>query len=131
MTDRPDQLPGDLVAKFVLECHRDFETVKAMLADTPALANACWDWGAGDFETAIGAAAHTGNRDIAEHLLAHGARIDLPTAVMLGRLDVVQAILSAFPAAKDIPGAHGISLMIHAKIGGEQAADVLAYLEGL
>lgn len=131
MSERPDAISAEIVQQFVLECHRNFDMVKEMLAETPALANACWDWGAGDFESAIGAAAHTGNREMAEHLLANGARIDLPTAVMMGKLDLVKAILTAFPSQKDVPGAHGIPLMVHARMGGEAAADVLAYLQSL
>ena len=131
MQERPAPISAEITQKFVLECHRDLAVIKTMLTETPSLANACWDWGNGDFESAIGAAAHTGNRAIAEHLLAHGARIDLPTAVMLGRLEVVKAIITAFPEAKNTAGAHGIPLFVHAKAGGEAAAEVLAYLVNL
>ena len=70
-----------------------------------------------------------GRVDIAEHLLAHGARMDLPVAVMMNKLDVVIAVVNAFPGAHKIPGAHGIPLSVHAKQGG--AVEVLAFLESL
>jgi hypothetical protein len=119
------------VNQFVRNAHGDLDGVKQMLADEPALLNATWDWGGGDFETALGAAAHTGSRDIALHLIEHGARIDLFAAAMLGHLDIVKAIIEAFPAAQHSKGAHGIPLMMHAQMGGEEAADVLAYLQQL
>jgi hypothetical protein len=94
----------------------------------PALLNACWDWGGGDFETALGGAAHMGRRDIAELLLERGARLDVFAAAMLGMEEVVRAVLAADPAARDAPGPHGIPLVEHARAGG--ADKVLALLEG-
>jgi hypothetical protein len=72
-----------------------------------------------------------GRRDIALYLLAHGARIDLFAAAMLGKLEVVQAALGSFPEALHVPGPHGIPLLAHAKAGGSEAAAVLEYLQGL
>lgn len=129
--ERPPALTADLVNDFVKVAHGDFATVRTMLDDQPALLNATWDWGGGDFETALGAAAHTGSRDIALLLIERGARIDLFAATMLGNLEIVKAILSAYPDAKDSKGAHGIPLIVHAQQGGEHAADVLAYLQSL
>lgn len=129
--DRPPPIPLETVRAFVVAAHGDLDTVTAMLAESPLLANACWDWGAGDYETALGAAAHTGGRAIAELLLAHGARLDIFAAAMLGRLDVVLAILSAFPDQRHARGAHGIPLARHAELGGEAAAGVVAYLASL
>jgi hypothetical protein len=111
--------------------HGDLEAVKALLTELPTLVNAVWDWGGGDFESAIGAAAHMGRRDIAEYLLTHGARIDLYAAAMLGQLEVVKAILAANPEARRVPGAHGIPLIVHAQQGGEGAKAVLEYLQSL
>lgn len=124
-------LEASLVQEFVGNAHGDLNRVKELLAREPALINATWDWGGGDFETGLGAASHMGRRDIAEFLLAQGARLDLFAAAMLGKLDVVKAVLSAFPEAIDTPGPHGIPLIAHAKAGGEQAKDVLVYLESL
>ena len=99
-----------------------------LLAAHPALVNAAWDWGAGDWETALGAAAHMGRRDIATLLLAHGARIDVFAAAMLGHLAIVHAIIEALPGAIAWPGPHGIPLLAHAEKGGPEAAATLAYL---
>lgn len=127
--DRKERLAAERVGEFVSKAHGDFERVREMLAEEPALVNACWDWGGGDWETGLGAAAHMGRRDIAEFLLAHGARLDVFAAAMLGQLDVVKAIIAAQPEAKHTPGPHGIPLIVHAKAGGEAALDVLAFLE--
>jgi hypothetical protein len=129
--DRPPPIAPELVNEFVLNAHKDLDRVKALLAQEPKLVNACWDWGGGDFETALGAAAHTGRREIAEFLLDHGARMDIFAAAMLGHLDVVRAAITADPRVKSAPGAHGIPLLMHAKMGGEPARPVLEYLQSL
>lgn len=130
-TERPPALPAQLVNDFVRAAHGRFDDTKMMLEDEPALLNATWDWGGGDFETALGAAAHTGSRDIALYLIERGARMDIFAAAMLGELEIVQTILKAFPHLKDSGGAHGIPLIVHAKQGGDQAEAVLAYLQSL
>jgi hypothetical protein len=119
------------VEEFVLKAHSDLKRVQELLEQEPALVNACWDWGGGDWETALGAAAHMGRKEIAAYLLAHGARIDLFAAAMLGRLEIVRAILTDDPEAQRRPGPHGIPLMVHAKAGGEEARAVVEYLEAL
>jgi len=62
------------------------EAVKKLLEETPGLLNASWDWGGGDFETAMGGAGHMGRADIAEYLINKGARMDIFVATMLGKL---------------------------------------------
>jgi len=64
---------------------------------------AVWDWGFGDWESALGAASHVGNREIAEYLIAHGARPSLFSATMLGHLDVVKAFIAAQPGVTENP----------------------------
>lgn len=129
--DEPPALDAVLVQEFVGKAHGDLEYVRARLAENPAFVNAAWDWGGGDWETGLGAASHVGRRDIAELLLAHGARLDLFAATMLGKLEIVQAILTDNPEARHAPGPHGIPLRVHAVMGGEQAAAVLEYLDSL
>jgi hypothetical protein len=58
-----------------------------------------------------------GNKDIANFLLSKGARMNIFCAAMLGRLDVVKAILSAFPELKTSKGPHGLQLLHHATKG--------------
>lgn len=128
---RPDPLKPELVKEFVVAAHGDLEKTKAMLAETPSLLNATWDWGGGDFEMAIGGAGHMGRRDIALFLISQGGRFDLFVATMLGRLDVVKPMLTAFPHLAESKGPHGIPLMVHAQKGGQKAAEVAAFLEGL
>jgi hypothetical protein len=120
--------PG-LVQEFVGKAHGDLERVRELLDQEPGLLNAANDWGGGDWETGLGAAAHMGRRDIAEFLLGQGARIDLFAAAMLGQLDIVKATLAAFPAMRNSLGPHGIPLIAHAKAGGAAAEPVLRFLE--
>lgn len=117
-----------LVQEFVGNAHGDLNRVKELLAHEPALVNATWDWGGGDFETALGAASHMGRKDIANFLLEHGARLDIFAAAMLGKLEIVKATLEAYPAVIDTPGPHGIPLIKHAEMGGEDAKPVYEFL---
>ena len=128
---RPPALVPTLVNEFVRKAHADFAGTKTMLAEQPALLNATWDWGGGDFEMGIGGAGHMGNREIAEFLIAQGARLDIFVASMLGKLDIVRAMLGAWPGLLQSRGPHGITLMRHARAGGEAAKPVVDYLEAL
>jgi hypothetical protein len=111
--------------------HNNPARVKELLARHATLALASWDWGFGDWEDALGAASHVGRRDIAEILLAHGARPSIFSAAMLGQLDVVKAFVAASPGSEATPGPHGITLLRHATAGGPQAQAVVDYLKTL
>ena len=126
----PSQDPA-LVREVVAASHTRLERVRELVTASPALAKAAWDWGFGDWESALGAASHMGRRDIAELLMEHGARPNLYTHTMLGRLQVVKAAIEAQPGIQRIPGPHGITLLQHAQNGGEQAKEVVAYLESV
>lgn len=125
----PPALDTGLVREFVANAHGDLDAVRGTLDLHPTLVNACWDWGGGDWETALGASSHVGRRDIAELLLGRGARLDVFAAAMLGEVDVVRAVLSAHPEAVHVLGPHGIPLRAHAEAGGEQARRVLELLD--
>ena len=121
----------ELVQEFVAKARGDFQRVVEVLEQEPALINATWDWGGGDFETALGAASHMGHKEIANYLLARGARLDLFAAAMLGKVEILKAALDAYPNAIHTAGPHGISLIAHAQAGGEDAKAALEFLESL
>src|SRR5215468_4360254 len=127
--ETPPALEPMLARDFVANAHGDLERVKALLAEQPKLINASWDWGGGDWETGLGAAAHVGRRDIALYLLEKGARLDIFAAAMLGQVEIVRAILKAFPDARHLRGPHGIPLLNHAQAGGDEAVEVVAILQ--
>lgn len=129
--EKKPALDAKLVEEFVGNAHGNFERVKELLEQEPALVNATWDWGGGDFETALGAASHMGNKQIANYLLEHGARLDIFAAAMLGKLEVVKAALKAYPDAINTLGPHGIPLITHAEAGGADAKAVLDHLNSL
>jgi hypothetical protein len=129
--ERPPPIEPELVAEFVLKAHGDLGVVKQLLEREPTIVNAAWDWGGGDWETALGAAAHVGRRDIAEYLLEHGARMDVFAAAMLGEVEIVRAMLDAQPGLREGRGPHGIPLVAHAEAGGEQARPVLDLLQAV
>jgi hypothetical protein len=128
--EKPPPVDKGLVAEFVLKAHGDLEFVRQTVEREPAIVNAAWDWGGGDWETGLGAAAHVGRRDIAEYLLEHGARKDVFAAAMLGEVEVVRAMLDAQPDLREARGPHGIPLRAHAEAGGDAAHDVLELLQG-
>ncbi len=120
-----------LSADMVGLAHRDIEKVEALLKAYPTLANAAIDWGFGDWESAIGAAAHTGGREMAALLISYGARPDLFTHAMLGHLEAVKVAIEAQPGIQSIPGPHGLTLLHHARAGGDESATVVTYLESV
>lgn len=119
-------LPGERVHEFVAAAHVNLAKVKEMLAKDPALANACWDWGGGDFEVALGGPSHMGNRDIANYLLDNNARMDIFCAAMLGYKGVVEALVKSRPTIVNVTGPHKFPLLYHVAISGDVGmADIL------
>jgi ankyrin repeat protein len=123
-------LAPELVRDFVIAAHFNLDKVKEMLAKEAMLANASWDWGGGDFELAIGGAAHMGNRDIANYLLDHNARIDIFSAAMLGEKQVVESLIKMKPGIVHVSGPHTFPLLYHVAISGniDMAAVVVPQL---
>ena len=118
------------VAEFVLAAHQDFEHVKEMVEEDHRLVNASMDMGNGDWESALDASAHLGRTDIARYLIENGARFDfLCLMAMLDEIEIVRAILDAFPMALERRGVHGFPLHHFARMGN--ATKVLAYLDSL
>jgi len=123
--------PAELVREVVTVAHFDLKRVKELVESRPSLAKASWDWGFGDWESALGAASHMGNRPMAEYLISKGARPSIFSAAMLGQLDVVRAFVTAQPGVQRIRGPHSISLLAHAKSGGAGARNVHDFLQSL
>ena len=121
----------DLAREIVAVSHGNAARVRELLSGRPALANASWDWGYGDWESALGAASHVGNQEIARLLLAAGARPSIFSAAMLGHLETVKAFVLASPGVQKTRGPHGLTLLSHARAGGAVAADVVKYLESV
>ncbi len=126
----PQQDPN-LVREIVGASHGNFARVREAVEKQPALACASMDWGFGDWETCLDAAAHVGNKPIADLLLVHGARPTIFSAAMMGQIDAVKAFIAARPGIQKTYGPHGITLMSHARAGGADAAAVVEYLKGL
>lgn len=123
------QINRTLIQDFVVFAHTDLDMVKRLLEKEPALSLAIINWGAGDWESALGAGAHCGRHDIVELLLEFGARPDIFCAAMLGQVDVVRTMIKHQPKLIDVKGPHGFTLHFHAQVGGDQSADVLDYLQ--
>jgi hypothetical protein len=131
VTDLFPTQPPELTREMVTVSHFNLSRVKELVEARPSLARASWDWGFGDWESALGASSHMGNKAIAEYLISNGARPSLFSAAMLGQLEVVKAMVNANPHAERIRGPHGISLLSHAKMGGDAARPVFDFLQSL
>jgi len=128
MQERPSPIEPHVVQEFVANAHGNFKKVQELLDKYPGLLNASWDWGGGDFETAMNAAGHTGQVEIAEFLLSRGARMDIFCAAMLGKLEILKSVLDVYPDLKTSKGPHGLKLLHHAQQGKTNAETVLKYL---
>ena len=124
-----DPLPGEKVKEFVGAGHNNLDKVKQLLAEFPTLLYATWDWGGGDFETGLEGAGHVGNKDIANHLIGIGARTNLFVLTMLGKTQIVKAYLETYPQYLNARGPHGFTLLHHAQRGGDDAKELLDYLQ--
>lgn len=120
-----------MVQDFVIFAHSDLEQVKKMLDAEPGLINGFVDWGAGDWESALGGACHMGRRDIVEFLLERGARMDIFCATMMGQLDAVKAFLTLQPKLIDARGPHGFNLHFHGQLAGKDADRMVEYLQSV
>lgn len=125
------QINRQLLQDFVVFAHTDLAMVKKLAEKEPGLVVASINWGAGDWESGLGAGAHMGRRDIVEYLLEQGARADLFCAAMLGMTDVLKAFLTLQPKLIDAKGPHGFSLHFHAQVGGKNAEKALDYLQSV
>lgn len=111
----PDQ---ETINQFIIRCHFDLPAVQAGVAAHPALVNTRSSLPGSEDESPLGAAAHVGNRSIAEYLLANGAELEFCAAVMLGMDAHVRAVVDADPTMANAMGAHGIPALVHATIAG-------------
>jgi ankyrin repeat protein len=111
--DANARFSADQIRDFVIAAHGNLPRVREMLAEHPGLLNLRHKWAEGDYETAIQAAAQVGSAPVAEYLLDRGAPLEICTAAMLGRKEVVQRMLEENPGLIEARGAHGIPLMPH------------------
>lgn len=126
-----DPIHPDLVKDFVGKSHRDMDTVVQLYQEHPTLLNAAWDWGGGDYETALGAASHVGYLELVHFLLQNGAQFNFLTLCLLGHLEEVKKLLELYPNLLQMKGPHGFTPLHHAIRGGEKAQEVRYYLESL
>ena len=106
----------EIIDQFVGNAHGNFTLVKDSLEKFPTLINTTATWN----ETAIQAATQTGQVDIVNYLLEHGAENDICTAAMLGNFDSVQEYLEKDHILIDARGAHGIPLLYFPVIHAHQ-----------
>ena len=106
------------IDEFVGAAHSSLEETKQIVEAKPLILNCTSQLAKGDFETAIGGASHMGRKDIADILVAHGARLDIFNFTFLGFTDFVKNLLETHPQLLNSYGPHGFTLLHHAKVGG-------------
>jgi len=117
LSNRYPAISDEIVSEVVGKSHFDFDRVKELVDVRPELSRATWDWGFGDWESAVEAASHVGRRDIVEYLLSKGAKANIFTFAMLGAYETVKAMIEFYYGIQKNYGPHGISLLAHAKVG--------------
>ena len=122
-----DPLPAEKVKEFVTVGHSNLEKVKSLLLEFPTMLYATWDWGGGDFETALEGAGHVGTKDVANYLIEQGARTNLFVLTMLGKTQIVKAYIDTYPEYLNARGPHGFTFLHHAQRGGDDAKELLEY----
>jgi len=97
----------ETIDQFVGNAHGNLAVVKELLEKYPSIisANATWT------ETAIQAATQTGQVEIVNYLVDHGAEYDICTAAMLGHLDCLEDFLAEDAGVINARGAHGLPLL--------------------
>jgi len=112
-----ESLTLEEIREFVFAAHKDLGATQKLIEKKPLLLNCANQAKKGDFETAVGGASHMGRRDIAELLIAKGARLDIFNFAFLGYTDLVIKLVSDYPQLLNAPGPHGFTLLHHAKVG--------------
>ena len=115
--DRYPAIALEVASEIVGVSHFDLPKLKTLVDARPELAKAVWDWGFGDWESAIGAASHVGRKDIVDYLVSRGAIPSIFTFAVLGDYQIVKAMISARPGIQRSLRPHGISLLQHARTG--------------
>lgn len=109
-----DQSIQQLTDELVRMSHGNLDRVRELVDLHPGLVNARASWN----EAPIEAAAHCGQREIAELLISAGADLDICTAAMLGNADQVSEMLQRDPGLASATGAHGIPVLFFAAMSG-------------
>ena len=121
--DDTNGLAWTTINPFVTLAHFNFEKVKELLSATPALLDtrASWD------ETAIEAASHTGQLQMAQWLSERGSAVSTCTAVLLGNEALVKQAIASDRLVVNERGAHDIAILAYTAYAKEQAdiAEVL------
>lgn len=130
-SERYPAIKEELANEVVAVSHFDLNKLKVLVDKRPELANAAWDWGFGDWETAIGAASHVGRSDIIAYLISKGAKPDIFTFAALGSFNTVKSIIKCMPGIQKTLGPHGISLLQHATNGESKTRDAKKLIEYL
>lgn len=106
--EKPAPIKLEIVKEYVMVAHGKFDRLKEMLENDHLLLHVSHDWGGGDYESAIEAAGHVGNKEIASYLLGKGARYNIYLACMLGNLEIVKQVLTTNPQLLNSKGPHGL-----------------------
>jgi ankyrin repeat protein len=108
------------VTSFLWTVECNVEKMRALLSETPSLLDAVGI----DGETPMGAAAHNGQTEAIEYLLAKGLDLDLFAACTMGWTDQIRTFLQREPELvhAHAPHAHNYPVLHFAAVTGQVAA---------
>ncbi len=115
--DRYPAIQLEIASEVVSVSHFNLDRLKELVDPRPELAKAVWDWGFGDWESAIAAASHVGRKDIVDYLVSKGAVPTIFTYAMLAEYETLKTMIGSYPGIQKNFGPHGITLLQHAKTG--------------
>jgi ankyrin repeat protein len=118
-----DDVSAEAQSEITGVSHFNRARVQELLAGDPRLVHAI----STDAELAIEACGHTGQREIIQVHLDHGAPLSLPTAISLGDLDHARWLLERDPLLIHERGPHDFPVMWYPAIGrgSVEAAELL------
>lgn len=128
----PNRYPAiaeDIANEVVGVSHFNFDRLKELVNKRPKLARTTWDWGFGDWETAIGTTSHVDRKDMVEYLISKGARPDIFTNAIFGVYDTVKSKLEFIPGLQRVTGPHGISMLKHVKNRDSKSKDSIRLID--
>ena len=108
-------ISSEIVDQLVGNAHGNLARVKELLEAHPDALNSRAKWN----ETAIQAATQMADRAIIDYLVAAGAPVDFFTALVLGRVEVIDRELAADPSLVHARGVHDLAPLYFAAIGGD------------
>jgi hypothetical protein len=128
---KKEQISRLMLQDFIIFAHSELEMTQKLLDREPGLLNGAVDWVVATLKLHWEALRTWGVGTSSIFCSNEAQRIDIFCAAMLGQLDAVRSFLTLQPTLIDAKGPHGFGLHFHAQVGGDDAKQVLDYLQSI